>query len=211
MDLLLYFRLVLSHLNGPESSEWSWIIWMVLSHLNGPESTVWFWVIWMVLSHLNGPESSEWSWVVWMVLSHLNGPGLTSHVIRKWSVRTVIINGPAVLLHNGGSWNAYLPERKLFLHRKVNSIQSFITNIIYSFIVEPLWNKIIIETLLPVFRIHRIHVFFWPPGSGSGSTSQRYGFGSGSGSFCHHAKIKRKTLNPTILLLFLTFYLWKII
>ncbi len=34
---------------------------------------------------------------------------------------------------------------------------------------------------------------FWPPGSGS--TSQRYG----SGSFYHHAKIIRKTLNPTIL------------
>ena len=34
-----------------------------------------------------------------------------------------------------------------------------------------------------------------PPGSGS--TSQRYG--SGSGSFCHHAKIVRKTLIPTIL------------
>jgi hypothetical protein len=28
---------------------------------------------------------------------------------------------------------------------------------------------------------------FWPPGSGSGS-----------GSFYHHAKIIRKTLNPTI-------------
>jgi hypothetical protein len=40
---------------------------------------------------------------------------------------------------------------------------------------------------------------FWPPGSGS--TSQRYGSGSdsGSGSFYHHAKIIRKTLNPTIL------------
>ncbi len=48
---------------------------------------------------------------------------------------------------------------------------------------------------------------FWPPGSGS--TSQRYGSssGSGSGSFYHHAKIIRKPLNPTILLLFLTFYL----
>ncbi len=42
---------------------------------------------------------------------------------------------------------------------------------------------------------------FWPPGSGS--TSQRYEFGSGSGSesgsFYHHAKLIRKTLNPTIL------------
>ncbi len=45
---------------------------------------------------------------------------------------------------------------------------------------------------------------FWPPGSES--TRQRYG----SGSFYHHAKIIRKTLNPTILWLFLTFYLWKI-
>ncbi len=46
--------------------------------------------------------------------------------------------------------------------------------------------------------------------SGSGSTSQRYGSGSGScagsGSFYHHAKIVRKTLIPTILLLFLTFF-----
>jgi hypothetical protein len=33
--------------------------------------------------------------------------------------------------------------------------------------------------------------------------------GSGSGSFHHHAKIVRKTLIPNILLLFLTFYLWK--
>ncbi len=58
------------------------------------------------------------------------------------------------------------------------------------------------------------HVF-GPPGSGSGSTSQRYGSGSGScsgsgsGSFCHHAKTVRKTLIPTILRLFLTFCLWK--
>ncbi len=51
---------------------------------------------------------------------------------------------------------------------------------------------------------------FGPPGSGSGSISQRYGSGSGSVPFCHHAKIVRKTLIPTILLLFLTFYLWKI-
>ncbi len=54
------------------------------------------------------------------------------------------------------------------------------------------------------------HVF-GHPGSGSGSTSQRYGSGSGScsgsGSFYHHAKIVRKTLIPTFLLLFLTFYL----
>ncbi len=46
------------------------------------------------------------------------------------------------------------------------------------------------------------HVF-GPPGSGS--ISQRYG----SGSFYHHAKIVRKTLIPTILWLFLNFYLWK--
>jgi hypothetical protein len=40
---------------------------------------------------------------------------------------------------------------------------------------------------------------FGPPGSGS--TSQRYGSGSGagSGSFCHQAKIVRKTLIPTVL------------
>ncbi len=44
---------------------------------------------------------------------------------------------------------------------------------------------------------------FGPPGS----IRQRYG--SGSGSFYHHAKIVRKTLIPTILWLFLTFYLWK--
>ncbi len=50
------------------------------------------------------------------------------------------------------------------------------------------------------------HVF-GPPGSGFGSISQRYG--SGSGSFYHRAKIVRKTLIPTILWLFLTFYLWK--
>jgi hypothetical protein len=37
--------------------------------------------------------------------------------------------------------------------------------------------------------------------SGSGSTSQRYG----SGSFYHHAKIVRKTLIPTILLIFFDF------
>jgi hypothetical protein len=42
------------------------------------------------------------------------------------------------------------------------------------------------------------HVF-GPPGSGS--TSQRYG----SGSFYHHAKIVRKTLIPTIFLLFFDF------
>jgi hypothetical protein len=44
------------------------------------------------------------------------------------------------------------------------------------------------------------HVF-GPPGSGS--TSQMYG----SGSFYHHAKLVRKTLIPTVLWLFLTFYL----
>jgi hypothetical protein len=53
---------------------------------------------------------------------------------------------------------------------------------------------------------------FGPPWSGSGSTSQRYGSGScsGSGSFYHHAKLVRKTLIPTILRLFLNFYLWKL-
>ncbi len=50
-----------------------------------------------------------------------------------------------------------------------------------------------------------LHVF-----GPSGSTSQKYGSGSGScsgsGSFYHHAKIVRKTLIPTILWLFLTFF-----
>ncbi len=50
---------------------------------------------------------------------------------------------------------------------------------------------------------------FGPPGSGSGSISQRYGSGSGSGSIYHRAKIVRKPLIPTVLWLFLTFYLWK--
>ncbi len=54
---------------------------------------------------------------------------------------------------------------------------------------------------------------FWPPGSGS--TCQRYKSGSVSGSrsgfFYPHAKIIRKILSPTILWLFLTFYVWKII
>ncbi len=47
------------------------------------------------------------------------------------------------------------------------------------------------------------HVF------GPGSTSQMYGSGSGlgSGSFYIHAKIVRTTLIPSILWLFLTFYL----
>jgi hypothetical protein len=44
---------------------------------------------------------------------------------------------------------------------------------------------------------------FGPPGSGSGYISQRHG----SGSFYHQAKIVRKILIPTVLLLFLTFYL----
>ena len=65
-----------------------------------------------------------------------------------------------------------------------------------------------LEAVLQI-RIHRIHMFFGPPGSGS--TSQRYGSGygscSGSGSFYRHAKLVRKTLIPTILRLFLTFYL----
>jgi hypothetical protein len=38
---------------------------------------------------------------------------------------------------------------------------------------------------------------FGPPGSGSGSICQRHG----SGSFYHQAKIVRKTLIPTVLLL----------
>jgi hypothetical protein len=68
-------------------------------------------------------------------------------------------------------------------------------------------------------------IWIWHPGSGKNyefsvadpnpepnvfhPTSQRYG--SGSVSFYHHAKIvRKKTLFPSILLLFLTFYLWKI-
>jgi hypothetical protein len=45
---------------------------------------------------------------------------------------------------------------------------------------------------------------FGPPGSRSGSISQSHGTGagSGSGSFYHQAKIVRKPLIPTILLLF---------
>jgi hypothetical protein len=43
LDCICYFR--------------SWVIWMVLSHLDGPESSEWSWVVWMVLlSHLKGPE-----------------------------------------------------------------------------------------------------------------------------------------------------------
>jgi hypothetical protein len=53
-------------------------------------------------------------------------------------------------------------------------------------------------------RIHRIHTYAsGPPGFGSIST--RYGSGfrsvSGSESFYQQAKIVRKTLNPTVLLL----------
>ncbi len=48
---------------------------------------------------------------------------------------------------------------------------------------------------------------FWPPGSRSGSISQRYEIRIRS--FYHHAKIVRKTLIPTVLWLFWTFYLWK--
>jgi hypothetical protein len=44
---------------------------------------------------------------------------------------------------------------------------------------------------------------FGPPGSRSRSISQRYG--SGSGSFYHQAKIVRKTLIPTDLLLLFDF------
>ncbi len=44
---------------------------------------------------------------------------------------------------------------------------------------------------------------FGPPGFGSGSISQKYG--SGSGSFCHQAKIVRKTLIPTALCLLFDF------
>jgi len=42
---------------------------------------------------------------------------------------------------------------------------------------------------------------FGPPGSGSGTSSLRYG----SWSFCHQAKIVRKTLIPNILVLLFDF------
>jgi hypothetical protein len=48
------------------------------------------------------------------------------------------------------------------------------------------------------------HVF-GPPRSGSESISQRHGSGSGSGSFYNQAKIVRKTLIPTVLLLLFEF------
>jgi hypothetical protein len=50
-------------------------------------------------------------------------------------------------------------------------------------------------------RIRRIPYVFGPPGSGSGSFSQTYG----SGSFHHQAKIVRKQLTPTVLLLLFDF------
>ncbi len=46
---------------------------------------------------------------------------------------------------------------------------------------------------------------FGSPGSRSGSVSQRYG----SGSFCHQAKIIRKTLIPTVLWLLYDFLTYK--
>ncbi len=46
---------------------------------------------------------------------------------------------------------------------------------------------------------------FGPPGSESGSISQRHG----SGSFYHQAKIVRKTLIPTVLLLLFDFLFLK--
>ncbi len=48
---------------------------------------------------------------------------------------------------------------------------------------------------------------FLPPRSGSGSINQRHG--SGSGSFFHQAKIVRKTLIPTVLLLLFDFLFLK--
>ncbi len=89
-------------------------------------------------------------------------------------------------------------------HDKRHTIRSFCKNYKYEFVVSS------VPDPEPDPRL------FWPPGSGSGSTIQRCGSksgsgsGSGSGSFYHHAKIIRKILNPTILWLFLTFYLWKI-
>jgi hypothetical protein len=84
----------------------------------------------------------------------------------------------------------------------------------------------VLDTKRPVFAVLRIRIreaqkhvdpvdpdpehckkmdVFGPPGSGS--TSQRYGSGSGSGTFYYNAKIVRKTLIPTIVRLFLNFYL----
>jgi hypothetical protein len=57
-------------------------------------------------------------------------------------------------------------------------------------------------TVIPRIRIRRILMFL---ASRIRTISQRYG----SGSF-YHAKTVRKTLIPTALWLFLTFYLWKI-
>ncbi len=48
-----------------------------------------------------------------------------------------------------------------------------------------------------------------PPGSRSGSISERHGAGSVSGSFYHLAKIVRKTLIPTVLLLLFDFLSFK--
>jgi hypothetical protein len=48
-----------------------------------------------------------------------------------------------------------------------------------------------------------------PPGSRTGSISERHGAGSVSGSFYHLAKIVKKTLIPTVLLLLFDFLLLK--
>jgi hypothetical protein len=56
-----------------------------------------------------------------------------------------------------------------------------------------------------VFRIHRIHMFL---GLQDPDPLVR-GMNPDPAPDYHHAKIFRKTLIPSILLLFLTFYLWK--
>jgi hypothetical protein len=64
------------------------------------------------------------------------------------------------------------------------------------YILKDISSKYCSPTIVPDPDPPDAHVF-GPPGSGSGPISQRYG--SGSVSFCHHAKIVRKTLIPTIL------------
>ncbi len=57
--------------------------------------------------------------------------------------------------------------------------------------------KTVSEPVLRI-RIHRIHMFLGLPDPLVRGTYGS-GFGSGSGSFCHHAKIVRKTFIHTIL------------
>ncbi len=67
------------------------------------------------------------------------------------------------------------------------------------------------KTTMITITIQQCCYVFGPPGSGFGSISTRYGSGygsgSGSGSFYDQAKIVRKTLIPTVMYFFMTFYL----